>query len=271
MKISLDRPIAFIKKDVLVELSYKLQFVLSWVGIFLSVLIFYYISRLFGKIESPYLAEYGGEYFPFVFIGIMLSGYLALALGSFSVNIRNEQLTGTLEAMFATPAKPSTIISSISLWNFIFNSISIVIYLLFGIFIFGINLSKANFMGAFIILFLTILSLSSIGIISAAFTMVFKRGDPVAWLLNLSSAFFSGVYFPVNILPDNLRIISNLIPVTYSLRGLRNALLLGHGFKALMPDMVILLVFCVILLPLSLLIFNYATKKSKITGSLTHY
>lgn len=270
-RIFLDKPAAFIKKDLLIEFSYRLQFVLSWMGIFLSVLIFYYISMLFDKVESPYLAEYGGKYFPFVFIGITLSGYLALALGSFSANIRNEQLTGTLEAMLVTPTKTSTIIISISLWNFVFNSISIVIYLLFGISIFGVNLSNANFLGAVIILFLTIFSVSSIGIISAAFTMVFKKGDPVVLLMSLFSAFFAGVYFPISILPDGLRFISNFIPITYSLRALRNALLRGYGFKMLLPDIVMLLVFCIILLPLSVSIFKYATKKAKIAGSLTHY
>jgi ABC-2 type transport system permease protein len=271
MKISIDRPVAFIKKDILIEFSYKLQFILSWLGIFLSLLVFYYISKLFPSGKSPYLAEYGGEYFPFVFIGIMFSGYLALALGSFSANIRNEQLTGTLEAMFLTPVKPSVIISSISLWKFIFNSIGIIVYLLFGVCVFGINLGKANLMGALLILLLTIISLSGIGVISASFTIVFKRGDPVCWILNLLSAFFSGVYFPLGLLPDNLRRISDFIPVTYSLRGLRNALLRGEGFTALLPDIIAMSIFCIILFPLGLLVFNYAVKRSKAAGSLSHY
>jgi ABC-2 type transport system permease protein len=271
LKILSHKVFAFIKRDFLTELSYRLQFVLSWLGIFLSVLIFYYISRLFEKTESPYLTEYGGKYFPFVFIGIAFSGYLALALGSFSANIRREQLTGTLEAMLVTPTKLSTIIISISLWNFIFNSISILIYLLFGVCFFGIDLTGANFFSAAIILILTVLPLCSIGIISAAFIMVFKRGDPIVWFINLFSGLFGGVYFPIAILPDSLRIVSYFLPITYSLKALRYALLRGYSFKMLLPEIAVLFAFSIVLLPLSISIFKYATKKAKVAGSLTHY
>lgn len=271
MKIFFEKAAAFIRRDFLIELSYKLQFILSGLGIFLSALIFYYISKLFENAEIPHLAEYGGKYFPYVFIGITISGYLALALGSFSANIRKEQLTGTLEAMLVTPTKLSTIIISISLWNFIFNSISIFIYLLLGVCIFGLDLAGANFLSAAVILILTVFSFSSIGIISAAFIIVFKRGDPIAWLMSLVSGLFGGVYFPVSILPENLQFVSYFIPITYSLRALRRALLRGCDFQVLLPDIAVLFIFCIVLLPLSILIFEYAARKAKFAGSLAHY
>ncbi len=271
LKTFLGKAAAFVRRDFLIELSYRLQFVLSGLGIFLSVLIFYYISKLFENAEIPYLAEYGGKYFPFVFLGITISGYLALALGSFSANIRKEQLAGTLEAMLVTPTKLSTIIISISLWNFIFNSISIFIYLLFGACIFGLDLTGANYLGAAIILILTIFSFSSIGIISAAFIIVFKRGDPIAWVMSLISGLFGGVYFPIDVMPESLQLVSYFIPITYSLRALRHALLKGYSFRMLIPDIAVLLIFCIVLFPLSILVFKYSARKAKSAGSLAHY
>lgn len=263
--------LVFVKRDFLIESSYKLQFILTWLNIFGSIAIFYFIAKLFGKEVSSHLGEYGGQYFPFAFIGIAFSGYLAIALTSFSRNIRTEQMMGTLEAIFLSPTNAAILIIAMSVWNFIFASISILIYFLFGVFFFGINLSNANFFGAMIPFILSIISFSSIGIISASFVMIFKRGDPIAWGITLFSNFLGGAYFPITVLPNNLQFVSRLLPITYSLRSIRLALLQGYNYKMLISDISILLLFCFILLPISLLIFQYAVKKAKKDGTLVCY
>lgn len=271
MLIIFKKAAAFIKKDFLIHKSYRFYFILSWFSLFIPVMIFYYVAKLFNKTPVIHLEKYGGEYFPFVFIGIIFSGYLTIALTSFSANIRREQMMGTLEAILLTPTKPSVIVVSMFLWDFIFTSISVFIYLLLGVSFFGINLINANFFCAFIILTLTIISFVSIGVISASFIMVFKMGDPIALVVSLFSSLFGGVYFPVTVLPKGLQIVSQLLPLTYSLRALRYALLQRYTLKMLLSDISMLLLFCVILFPLSIQIFKYAVKRAKIEGSLAHY
>lgn len=265
------KAVAFIKKDFLNHISYKLDFFLGWLGILVQIITFYFISRLFGKEPGFYLRDYGGQYFPFVLIGIAFSGYLSNALKDFSNNIRQEQLMGTLEAMLATPTKFSTVITSMSLWSFIYASISVFIYLACGVLFFGLDLSQANFFGALVIFILTIFSFSGIGVLSASFIVVFKRGDPINWLISILSTLFGGVYFPISVLPEELQSAAYLFPITYSLRSLRHALLQGYAFKMLLPDIIVLFGFCVVFLPFSILVFKYAVKKAKIDGTLAHY
>lgn len=262
---------AFIKKDFLIQISYRVAFILQWLGIFVSVATFYFIAKLFGHGATPYLKEYQTGYFAFVLIGITFSGYLTTAIYSFSRNIREEQMMGTLEAILVTPIKIPVIIISMPLWNFIFTSLSTIMYLLFGVLFFELDLSRMNLIASLIILVLTIISFSGIGIISAAFIMILKRGDPVTWLVSTFSQFFGGVFFPITMLPKGLQVISYFLPITYSLRGFRHAILQGYTLKMLIPEIVMLLSFCVVLLPLSIVIFRYAVKKAKIDGSLTYY
>lgn len=265
------KAMAFLKKDFSIQVSYKLSFSLIWVGILISVLTFYFIAKLLGKGANPYLLEYGGSYFPFVLIGIAFYTYLSTAMGTFSGTIRGEQVLGTLEAMLVTPTKIPTLIIGMSLWSFIFASVKVLVYLLFGAWFFGVNLANMNIFAAMIILILTIISFSSIGIISAAFVMVLKRGEPVGWIIATFSGLFGGVYFPITILPQGLRVISYILPITYSLRSLRHALLQGYSIRMLSSDIIVLLIFSLILLPLSISIFKYALRKAKIDGSLAHY
>ena len=58
---------------------------------------------------------------------------------------------------------------------------------------------------------------------------------------------------------------------TYSLEGMRLALLQGYSIRALLPNIVALILFSIIMLPLSIFIFGYAVKRAKIDGTLTQY
>jgi ABC-type multidrug transport system permease subunit len=64
--------------------------------------------------------------------------------------------------------------------------------------------------------------------------------------------------------------LARLIPVTYSLEGMLQALLSGASFTQLWPAVRALLLFATILLPLSGMVFAWALRRTKITGTLTH-
>ena len=135
-KINFRKSLAFLKRDFLINSSYKSSFLFQFGTIIFSVLTFFFISKLFGEKASEYLTNYGGEYFPFVLIGIAFYGYLSTAMTSFTNAIQREQQLGTLEAIILSPTKISTVLISGSLWNFLFTSFNILVYLLLGILFF---------------------------------------------------------------------------------------------------------------------------------------
>jgi len=267
----LQKILAFLKRDFRTELSYRLAFFMRFFGIFFSVAIFFFISKLFGTAVNPYLSAYGGDYFSFVLIGIAFSGFLGTGLNTFSSSISSAQSQGTLEAMLVTPTRLSSIIIFSSFWNFLFTSINVLVYLLFGALIFGVDLSRANLFPALLIIFLTVTAFSGLGIISASFIMVLKRGDPVNWLFGSISSLMGGTYFPIAVLPAWLQKFSYLFPIFYSLRAMRHALLQGYSIASLAPDILALAAFSGIIIPLSILVFKYAVKRAKIDGSLVTY
>jgi ABC-2 type transport system permease protein len=232
---------------------------------------FYFLSKfLDGRIVTS-LNGYRGGYFPFVLIGLALSGYLRTALGSFSEAVRQEQMIGTLEAVLSTPTKPSAMVLCMSLWNFVSSSISVMVYFLSGILLFGLKFPHANILTALVVGILTVLAFSGIGILSASFIMVFKRGNPLPWFISSIFSLFGGVYFPITVLPKFLQFVSYFLPLTYSVEALRKALLKGYSLIDLVPDMFILIIFSIVLLPLSIFTFSLAVKKVKRDGTLAYY
>jgi ABC-2 type transport system permease protein len=264
-------PLAFIKRDVSLEISYRLSFIMQLGGILFSVAIFYFMAKLFGTAVAPQLADYGGDYFSFVLIGLAFTGFLGLSLSSFAASIREGQMMGTLEIMLLSPTRLSAILLSSSLWAYILTTLRVVIYLLFGAFIFGASLGQANIPAAILVMLLSIASFSGIGIMSAAVVLLIKKGDPVAWLLGGASSLLAGVYYPISVLPDWLAPVSRVLPLTYALDAMRLAMLQGYSIYELRFDILVLSGFTIVLTPLAFLVFKKALKRAKIEGSLIQY
>jgi ABC-2 type transport system permease protein len=271
LALFIEKPIAFLWRDFIIETSYKLSFIMQFIKIFFSTSIFFFLSKLLGDTGASYLEPYGGNYFAFVLIGVAFYSYLGVSMQGLSETIREGQTLGTLEALLVTQTEIPTIILSSSLYSFLWASFQVAVYLSLGTIVFGIDTLHVNLTGALLILFLTIVSFGSLGIISASFVMVLKRGDPVGWIITGISGLLGGLYFPITVLPDWLQKLSYLLPVTYALEGMRLAMLKGYSLIELLPNILALLVFSFIMLPLSLFVFGYAVKKAKKDGTLTQY
>jgi ABC-2 type transport system permease protein len=263
---------AFFVRDLLWDLSYPLNFCWRGGSIFFNLVTFYFLGRLITRATAGHLAAYGGgDYFSFVLVGLALSSFQTVALSSISYAILYGMYTGTLEAMLVTPTSLSTIVFSSVLYQFVISLLAILVYLGFGIALFGFSLGQANLLSAAVILALTLIAHLPIGIFSASFLLIFKRGDPITSLLGHLTALLGGVYFPLAVLPGWLQTTSLFIPFTHALEGLRQAVLNGRTVMELSTQVMVLSIFAAILLPLSLAVFSYAVHQAKRLGTLSQF
>lgn len=262
---------AFLRRDLRIEMSYSLSFLLQIVGIFPLVLMFYFLSGLFGGALLNPLKAYGGSYFPFVLIGVAVQNYFTSALSSFAGGIREAQLSGTLEAVFSTPVRIPVFLVGSALYAFVLNSIKILVYLIIGSLIAGMVFNLYNLPGTLLVIILSIMAFSGMGIFSASFIILFKKGDPLNWFFSVVSWLLGGVYYPVSVLPEWLQRISFFIPMTHSLEALRVLLLSQGNLASVSNHLIGLIIWALVGLPASYFCFHYALKRARITGSLGHY
>jgi len=178
---------------------------------------------------------------------------------------------GTLEAILVTRTRFTTVLVYQALWNFLFASLHVVAYLGFAMLFLNVPLEGANWPEELVILFLTILVFSSLGIISGSFILVLKKGTPVNWIINSVSRFMGGVYYPISVLPLWCQKLAFFLPITHSLEGIRLALLRGYSLGQLRNEVLALAVFAIVLFPLSVLCFNAAFNKARRDGTLCQY
>lgn len=260
MSALLRKAAAMIRRDFTIESSYKMSFFLDILYSLMPVFTFYFLGKLIGK-----------NYFPSTVIGIALAGYFQAALRSFGASIRDAQMAGSFEVLLSTRTNMRTIILLSPLYNFLFKLIHIVIIISFsGIFL-HVDYSHANILSALCMLFVSILAFSSVGILSAACVVIFKRGNPLEMAFGLFITLVSGAYFPVDVLPASMKWIAVINPVKYAIDGARLALLEGYSIPMLLKEIAILCSMVAVLLPLGLFLFSQAIKKVKYDGTLVVY
>ena len=262
---------AFFIRDFLEEMGYPLSFAMRWGGILFKLVTFFFLGKLVAGAILPQLAPYGGNYFPFVMLGLALASFQGVALTAISRNVLYGMYSGTLEAMLVTPTSLSTIVFASMLYQFLLALVEILLYLVFSFLFFGVSLGQANLPATAVLLALTLLAHLPIGILSAGCVLLIKRGDPVTLILGQVSALLGGVYFPLQVLPHWLQTVAQFLPFTHALEGLRQAVLNGKGLGELSNQVAILSLFAVVLLPLSLAFFAGTVRQAKRLGTLSQF
>ncbi|HEX3231346.1 MAG TPA: ABC transporter permease [Pyrinomonadaceae bacterium] len=264
---------AFIVRDLRLQLSYRMQFFLRVLSILTIVTTLFFISKIFTGFSDPRFAQWRDPLAAWL-TGLAVLNYFMTGFSSLATAIRQEQVQGTLESVLMTPISVPTVIVASSAWDFLEATLFSFLYLLFGWLFFDVHY-RGNFLLALLFLVLTTVVLSCLGILSASFAMVFKRGDPFGVFLGTGSALFSGVFFPTQLINQyagaGVAKISRILPPTYGLDGIRRVLIEGQGFGEVQEPFFVLLIFLGILLPLSLWVFNRAVRRAKREGSLIQY
>jgi ABC-2 type transport system permease protein len=256
---------AFFKRDLATDLSYKLSFAFQVANVVVSIAAFYFFARILGR-----GAFHGYEPFAFILIGMAVNDYMTTSMVCYGQAIRGNQPLGTLKMVLATPTSPTAFLLYSSLYPVWRSAADAVLYVSAGL-LFGLELARVNVLGVLVIFLLSVMAFSSIGILSATFTLVFKRGDPLMWLVGGLSWLLGGVYYPIDILPRFLRDAAQLLPITHALAGMRAALLGGASFGTLLPQIGVLALFALVGLPLSLAGFCWGLRRARVTGTLSHF
>ena len=132
---------AFVKRDFLSEVSYRLAFLMRVLGMLFSLLAFFFLTKM---IDPNTKGLDGIPPFDWLLVGLSFQFYFSTALYSFSARIRSEQLLGTLEAMLVSPTPTSIVIFSSAAWDFTYGAIRVVLYLAFAMLVFGVQFDLAS-------------------------------------------------------------------------------------------------------------------------------
>jgi len=159
-------------------------------------------------------------------------------------------------------------------FSFVLIGIAFSSYLTTGLGSFSGSIRNEQMMGTLEAMLVTPTKTSLIIVFSSLWNFIFTSIRVLAYLsigvfllnVNMSNANLFGALITLI-----LTIICHILPITYSLRAMRHALLQGYTLEALAPDIFALVIFSIVMLPLSIITFKYAVRRAKVDGSLTQY
>jgi ABC-2 type transport system permease protein len=262
---------AFVRRDFYVAWSYRLSFFSDVFSLISLTLVFYFIGLM---VDPSKLPTYGGSevtYIEFAAIGLALGVFTQFGLDRVASVIRSEQMTGTLESLLVTPTAPSTIQVGSVAFSFLYLPLRTVLFLFVLAVTFGLDFHASGIGPALVILVSYVPFIWGIGVASAAVVLTFKRGAGLVGIGAMALALVSGVYFPLDLLPDWIASISQYNPIALAIGGMREALLGGSGWDVLGAKIALLAVMSVASLALGLGAFRVALRRERGRGSLGLY
>ena len=264
---------AFLRRDLKIALSYRLQFFLQVASVLSLSITFFFLSIMLEQAEAHIetLGKYGGRYFGFVLVGLAFSTFIDGTLRTFSFAIRQAQITGTLEAMLTTRARIGAVVAGSAIYTLLNTSLRTLLYGVFGVVFFQQRLYLDAWPTLLVIFALTVLCTLALGIFSAGFIVLFKQGDPVMGAISGLSWLLSGVLYPKEIMPAWVQQIADFLPLTHTLESMRLALLTGAPAESLGRSVMHLTFFAGIGIPIAIVWFGWAVDRARVAGSLAKY
>jgi ABC-2 type transport system permease protein len=205
----------------------------------------------------------------YLVIGTLVWRYLSLIFIWITEVIQIERWEGTIEYTLMAPVHRITHMAGQTLFAVSYSMIFTAIILSVTVVLFEIDLANANLVGGLIMLVSGSLSFIGISVMASTLPLLFpERGAQMTHIVIALLLLVSGVYYPIEVLPDFLQKLSVFSPATYVLNGVRQALLDGISSSQLWPYIWPVLIMGVIAIPVGLMVFKQAERYAKRTGKL---
>lgn len=252
------------------------QWFMGLLGNIIQIIIFFFMAKEVSDGAASFLKEYGGNYVAYIVLGVAFHQFLWGTMNAYYEAYSMGFWSSTFEFYLTHPVGVTSYMSGRILFTYLTTTLNLLFYLLIGTLGFGINFSGAQFPTAILVLVVSIVSVTGIGLMGAStFTLLHckQQNNPVSWIVGFAVGLTSGVYFPPSILPNWLVSIGKILPHTYAYEAIRLALLNGASLSdiSIQQDLKILLVMTIIILPVGLFLFKHSLRKAEREGLLSRW
>src|SRR5579875_3656800 len=257
--------LATMRRDLRVFLSYRMRLVSQLLTTFFALTMFFFLSKL---MRADAVGRHGA-YYVFVVVGIVTVGLLEEAVGLAQL-VRMELIAGNFERILISPFGPVAGILSMAAFPIASALVfaGITLGLAAGLYDMPIRLSGLPV--ALLVELLAAVAFAAIGLLFVSTLIAFKSAMGVLWVIS-GLALLGGAYFPISLFPGWIHWAADVQPLTPALDLLRHSLV---GTRLAAPawlDLVMLLAFAAVLMPLATAGLWQAIQVSRRRGTIMEY
>ncbi|OUR96689.1 hypothetical protein A9Q84_10120 [Halobacteriovorax marinus] len=205
------------------QYDHKLSHLVEVISVFISLFIYFYVSKAFGAPVEGELLKYKVDYFSYVVFGeIFISLPLFFLVGPF-FKLKSLALDGSLETYLSLPISLNRFILVLSFWNFAQSLKRVGLTFLIAVLFFGMQFEMLTLLKLLIIVIVSTPIFLGIGLSLCYFLFVYGRGGSLIGYVNTFVAISSGSFFPLAVMPSWFsEFCLNVSPFTLFLESARS-------------------------------------------------
>ena len=256
---------AVVRRDVKIFLTYRLRWVSRLAGTLLTLITFYYVSKLArtGAVGAH------ASYFAFLIVGIVAIPVLNAGLGVAQF-VRQELIAGNFERTLVSPAGPLVAVLAALVFPIGFSTALAAVTLAVGVVLFNVHVTTAGIPLALCVTALGSAGFAAIGVLFVAVMIAFKSSGGVTWVM-AGLSLVGGVYFPIHLFPTWIRWAANVQPLSPTIDLLRHLLVNTPLVHPAWVELLKLGGFAALLLPLATFVLSRALSYSRSRGTIMEY
>ena len=207
----------------------------------------------------------------FIFVGYAMYMWLSSLLWGPGTALRREQMTGSLEAVFLTPVSRLVPLFGPTLTNVVWTVFQLVVMGLAVWLMFGVVLPLSGVLLTFLIVLAGLPAMYAMGSLFGAAVLRFGEISPAVQFVRGALSLLCGITFPIVMLPAWAQLTSTVMPPTYLVASIREALLNGATPIDVAPAAATLLALSVIFGAIAIVVFRVLEASARRTGMLGRY
>lgn len=263
--------LAMARKEFVIMTRYPVEFVASFAQIFAIVALFTLAALTFRGEGRQGASASGGV----VVYGLTLFLFLSDTLWAIGYNIRREQKQGTLEQLYLTPAPKFAGLLARVTNTLVWTSLLCLAAFAMMSALVG-RLPLANPGAGLLLLAFSLSGTFGLGFAFAGVTLrIGETGQTAANALQFLLLVLCAYFFPFSALPEWMRWISRLIPLSYAVDAFRSTLMdFPPGFPELAPigtETAIVIAFGLAMPAAGYGVYRWAERRARRLGSLSEY
>ncbi len=178
---------------------------------------------------------------------------LAVMMVTFMISIISfihERTTGTLARLLSTPVTEGEVVTGYAMAFGLIGLVQSAVVLATALLLFDVQ-AEGSLLLVLLTVFLLGVGMQGLGFLLSANARTEFQAVQFIPLVLFPSILLSGVFWPLESVPELLRPISYLLPLTYAVDGVRSVMIRGWGLENIWPDLAVLVIFAMATLILS--------------------
>jgi len=202
------------------------------------------------KVTSDPIYGDDAEFVDFFVPGILAFVVYLLTTILTLITFVGERANGTLERVLASPVTEGEVVTGYAITFGILGTLQVALLLSVAILAFDI-IVVGNVLLAFMAVAILAVTCQALGILLSSLAKRPEQAIQFFPFVILPAFLLSGVFWPIQAIPEWLRPLSYLVPPTYAVDACRAVMLKGWGLDKIWLDLMVLVIFAILFLVLA--------------------